>query len=234
VMLDNLDSTVARAFERSVRQLRAAGAQIDEIDLHEISDLGAVQARGGFSGAEAQAWQRARGLWPAQRAAYDPRVAQRLALADSMSAADYVSLQLERQLWIDRMDSALAPYAAVLSPTVPMVAAPIASLAPTQSADTAQASGLDTAQATGLGATQATALEAAQNAARDAEFWRVNNLLLRNTSVVNMLDGCAISLPCHTPAELPVGLMLWHGAMHDHAVLQLALWAEACLDQVRL
>jgi aspartyl-tRNA(Asn)/glutamyl-tRNA(Gln) amidotransferase subunit A len=226
VMLDNLDSTVARAFERSVRQLRAAGAQIDEIDLHEISDLGAVQARGGFSGAEAQAWQRARGLWPAQRAAYDPRVAQRLALADSMSAADYVSLQLARQQWIDRMDSALAPYAAVLSPTVPIVAAPIASLAPAQSADAAQTSGLDTAQASGL--------EAAQNAARDAEFWRVNNLLLRNTSVVNMLDGCAISLPCHTPAELPVGLTLWHGAMHDHAVLQLALWAEACLAQVRL
>jgi aspartyl-tRNA(Asn)/glutamyl-tRNA(Gln) amidotransferase subunit A len=217
VMLDNLDSTVARAFERSVRQLRAAGAQIDEIDLHEISDLGAVQARGGFSGAEAQAWQRARGLWPAQRAAYDPRVAQRLALADSMSAADYVSLQLARQQWIDRMGSALAPYAAVLSPTVPIVAAPIASLAPAQSADAAQA----------------TALEAAQNAARDAEFWRVNNLLLRNTSVINMLDGCAISLPCHTPAELPVGLTLWHGAMHDHAVLQLALWAEACLAQAR-
>ena len=242
VMLGGLDAAVACAFERSVQILRATGAQIDEIDLHEISDLGAVQARGGFSGAEAQAWQRARGLWPAQRAAYDPRVAQRLALADSMSAADYVSLQLARQQWIHRMDSALAPYAAVLSPTVPIVAAPIASLAPTQSADTAQASNLDTAQnagtgtaqATGLGTAQATALGAAQDAARDAEFWRVNNLLLRNTSVVNMLDGCAISLPCHTPGELPVGLMLWHGAMHDHAVLQLALWAEACLDQVRL
>jgi hypothetical protein len=28
------------------------------------------------------------------------------------------------------------------------------------------------------------------------EFFRVNALLLRNTSVVNMLDGCAISIPC--------------------------------------
>ena len=229
VMLDSLDATVARAFERSLQHLRAAGAQIDEIDLHEISDLGAVQARGGFSGAQAQAWQRARGLWPAQRAAYDPRVAQRLALADNMSAADYVSLQLARQQWIDRMDSALAPYDAVLSPTVPIVAAPIASLAPAQGADTAQTIGLHTAQRAGTGTAQATAWVAAQNAARDAEFWRVNHLLLRNTSVVNMLDGCAVSLPCHTPAELPVGLMLWHGAMHDHAVLQLALWAAACL-----
>jgi hypothetical protein len=32
-------------------------------------------------------------------------------------------------------------------------------------------------------------------------------LLLRNTSVVNMLDGWAISLPCHEAGALPVGLM---------------------------
>jgi aspartyl-tRNA(Asn)/glutamyl-tRNA(Gln) amidotransferase subunit A len=28
--------------------------------------------------------------------------------------------------------------------------------------------------------------------------------------VVNMLDGCAISIPCQAPGELPVGLMIWH------------------------
>ena len=66
--------------------------------------------------------------------------------------------------------------------------------------------------------------------ADDTEFFRVNGLLLRNTSVVNMLDGCAISLPCHTPGQLPVGLMLWHAALHDDAVLDLALQVEAALD----
>ena len=65
----------------------------------------------------------------------------------------------------------------------------------------------------------------------DDEFFRVNSLLLRNTSVVNMLDGCAISLPCHAPDELPVGLMLWHAAQHDDTVLDLALQVEACLSQ---
>lgn len=64
----------------------------------------------------------------------------------------------------------------------------------------------------------------------DTEFFRVNGLLLRNTSVVNMLDGCAISLPCHTPGQLPVGLMLWHAALHDDAVLDLALQVEAALN----
>lgn len=67
----------------------------------------------------------------------------------------------------------------------------------------------------------------------DTEFFRVNGLLLRNTAVVNMLDGCAISLPCYTPdqshTQLPVGLMLWHAEMHDDTILDAALQVEAAL-----
>ena len=63
----------------------------------------------------------------------------------------------------------------------------------------------------------------------DEEFFRINSVLLRNTSVVNMLDGCAISIPCHMPGQLPVGLMLWHAALHDDAVLDLALQVETVL-----
>ncbi|HYF17303.1 MAG TPA: amidase [Ramlibacter sp.] len=64
---------------------------------------------------------------------------------------------------------------------------------------------------------------------RDEEFVRVNALLLRNPSVVNNLDGCAISVPCHRPGSLPVGLMLWHGALHDDTLLDTALAAESAL-----
>ncbi len=204
-MLDNLDATVAKAFARTLATLRAAGAQITEIYLTEIADLGHIQSRGGLSAPEAQAWHRARGLWPDQRAAYDPRVAQRVAMADNMTASDYVSLLTNRSAWIARTEQALTGFDAVLSPTVPLVAPSIDSVAP------------------------ATGHNAAQDAARDAEFWRVNALLLRNTSVVNLLDGCAISLPCHIAGELPVGLMVWHGAMHDNTVLQIALQIEAAL-----
>lgn len=63
----------------------------------------------------------------------------------------------------------------------------------------------------------------------DTEFFRVNSLLLRNTAMVNMLDGCAISLPCQSPDQLPVGLMLWHAALHDDALLDLALQVESTL-----
>lgn len=72
--------------------------------------------------------------------------------------------------------------------------------------------------------------EVAPGAERDAEFFRINALLLRNTSVVNTLDGCGISLPCHAPGELPVGLMAWHAAMHDDTILQLALLLEPLLQ----
>jgi aspartyl-tRNA(Asn)/glutamyl-tRNA(Gln) amidotransferase subunit A len=207
-MLDQLDSTVAHAFERSLAQLRAAGAQIVDIELSEIADLGQIQSRGGFSAPEAMAWHRARGLWPAQRAGYDPRVAQRIAMADAMGAADYVSLQTLRLAWIERTEQALLGFDAVLSPTVPITAPPIAGLAPAQG------------------------LDAAQNVAQDAEFWRVNALLLRNTSVVNLLDGCAISLPCHIAGELPVGLMVWHGALHDNSLLHIARQIETTLHSV--
>jgi Asp-tRNA(Asn)/Glu-tRNA(Gln) amidotransferase A subunit family amidase len=69
----------------------------------------------------------------------------------------------------------------------------------------------------------------APGAERDEAFFRVNALLLRNTSVVNMLDGCALSLPCQDSGELPVGLMIWHEAMHDDAILNLSLQIEGLL-----
>ena len=72
--------------------------------------------------------------------------------------------------------------------------------------------------------------EVAPGPERDDAFFKVNGLLLRNTSVVNMLDGCAISIPCHVQGELPVGLMIWHAAMHDDTVLNIAQQAEAVLQ----
>ncbi|MFO6420993.1 amidase [Hylemonella sp. W303a] len=74
-----------------------------------------------------------------------------------------------------------------------------------------------------------TIAQVAPGPARDDAFFRANGLLLRNPSVVNMLDGCAISLPCQAPGESPVGLMLWHGAMRDDALLNIALELESHL-----
>lgn len=64
---------------------------------------------------------------------------------------------------------------------------------------------------------------------RDDTFFRINGLLLRNPGVVNMFDGCALSLPCHEPGSLPVGLMIWHGGLRDDLVLAIAEQIEARL-----
>ena len=193
--LDGLDSTVATAFERSLRALRAAGAQIEEIPLPQTAELTAMQAQAGFSPTESYAWHRP--LLARTATQYDPRVRARIERGANMLAADYVELVRARTDWIARMEHALAGFDAVLSPTVPITAPTITSVAP--------------------------------GAERDDEFFRVNGLLLRNPSVINMLDGCALSLPCHTPGELPVGMMVWHGALHDDTVLNVALQLEQFL-----
>ena len=53
-------------------------------------------------------------------------------------------------------------------------------------------------------------------------FTRKNLLLLRNTTIGNFLDRCAISLPCHAAGELPVGFSLMGEAMADKRLLALA------------
>ena len=197
-MLDGVDETVARAFERSIRRLRDAGASITDIELADIRELGSIQATGGFSAAESYAWHRQ--LLATRGDGYDPRVRVRIERGAAMKAHEYIDLFRARWEWIARLETGLRGFDAVLSPTVPIVAPPIATVAPGQE--------------------------------RDEEFMRINALLLRNPSVVNMFDGCAISVPCHLPGELPVGLMLWHGALRDDTILNIAQQAEAALAAV--
>lgn len=60
----------------------------------------------------------------------------------------------------------------------------------------------------------------------DAEYYRLNRLLLRNTSLANALDRCSISVPCHPAGEAPVGLMLTGSRGGDRALLALAAAVE--------
>jgi aspartyl-tRNA(Asn)/glutamyl-tRNA(Gln) amidotransferase subunit A len=65
--------------------------------------------------------------------------------------------------------------------------------------------------------------------AAEADYNRINLLLLRNTAVGNFLDRCSISLPIHRPGEAPVGLMLTGEAMADAALLATAQAVETAL-----
>jgi aspartyl-tRNA(Asn)/glutamyl-tRNA(Gln) amidotransferase subunit A len=63
----------------------------------------------------------------------------------------------------------------------------------------------------------------------EAEYNRINMLLLRNTSVGNFLDRCSISIPCQAEGEPPVGLMLTGEHMGDARLFQVACSVEAAL-----
>ncbi|MGK7863764.1 amidase [Falsiroseomonas sp. E2-1-a4] len=63
----------------------------------------------------------------------------------------------------------------------------------------------------------------------EAEYGRINLLLLRNTSVGNFLDRCAISLPCHKPGEAPVGFQLMGEHGGDARLFAVSQAVEAAL-----
>jgi aspartyl-tRNA(Asn)/glutamyl-tRNA(Gln) amidotransferase subunit A len=67
--------------------------------------------------------------------------------------------------------------------------------------------------------------------ADDADFFRLNARILRNPSLVNFLDRCAVTLPVSLPGEAPVGVMLIgaHGA--DQRLLALAQALEQILTR---
>jgi aspartyl-tRNA(Asn)/glutamyl-tRNA(Gln) amidotransferase subunit A len=62
-----------------------------------------------------------------------------------------------------------------------------------------------------------------------AEYGRINLLLLRNPSIANFLDRCSISLPCHRPGEAPVGFMLIGERMGDAKLFAVAQAVEEAL-----
>lgn len=65
--------------------------------------------------------------------------------------------------------------------------------------------------------------------AEQAGFSRANALALRNPSVVNFLDRCALSVPMHLGGELPSGLMIVGERLGDARVLAIGHAVEAAL-----
>jgi aspartyl-tRNA(Asn)/glutamyl-tRNA(Gln) amidotransferase subunit A len=188
VMLDGLDSAVADAFERALDRLAGAGALIERMAVPEFADIASLNVGGGFSAAESWAWHRA--LIAKKAELYDPRVISRIRRGESLSAADYVDLLAMRRAIIAGFERRVAPYDALVAPTVAMTPPVIADLA------------------------------------GDAAYTRANMLSLRNCALINTVDGCAISLPCHRDGEAPVGLMLAAAGGSDRTIFEIAAGIE--------
>ncbi|MDQ4062154.1 MAG: amidase [Pseudomonadota bacterium] len=126
IVLDDLDDAVAGRFEQALLRLSAAGARIVELPFREVEGLSAITSRGGFSAAESWAWHReliARG-----RDHYDPRVLFRIEGGAAITAADYIDMHRIRAELRAVVDRVTRPFDALVLPTTPIVAPPVAPL----------------------------------------------------------------------------------------------------------
>ncbi len=191
IMFDNIDDVVAKAFERALSRLSAAGARITEAPFPAFDEIPKINAKGGFTAAESYAWHQP--LISQKKHLYDPRVAVRILRGAEQSAADYIAVLAARKSLVDQATAALAPYDALIMPTVPMIPPRLSDLAD------------------------------------DETYGRVNLLALRNPTTINMIDGCAISLPMHEPGEAPTGFMLAGAGGSDRRILGIAAGLEPVL-----
>ena len=183
-VMDELDATVAKAFERACKALSAKGVKVEQVELPQLNELPAINAKGGFAASEAYAWHQK--LIARRGKDYDPIIHPRILRGKEMSAADYIDLLAARADLQKRVAAVTVNYDAIVMPTCAIVA-------PTLD-EVSTADG----------------------------FTKKNMLLLRNTTVGNFLDRCAISLPCHAAGELPVGFMLMGETLADKRVLAMA------------
>lgn len=65
----------------------------------------------------------------------------------------------------------------------------------------------------------------------DDAYAAANILMLRNTTVGNFLDSCALSIPCHAPGTGPVGLMVMAATGHDEWLVRVGLSIERTLQR---
>ncbi|HBF31606.1 amidase [Rhizobium sp.] len=193
IALDDLEPYIAETFERTLRQLSKAGAVVTTITMQEFGEVPHLNAKGGFSAAEAYAWHRS--FLDQHGDLYDQRVRSRILRGKEQLACDYVDLISARADFVRRANRAAQPFDVLAMPTVPMVAPAI------------------------------TALDG------DNElFTRVNLAMLRNPTLINMMDGCSVSIPMHRQGDAPAGLMLSTIGGHDATLFSNASAIENALS----
>ncbi|MGE0007308.1 MAG: amidase [Parvibaculaceae bacterium] len=92
---DEMDATVADAYQAALTRLSRRGVRLTPVTLPELAELPRINGKGGFVGAEAYAWHREH--LEARPELYDPWVRQRFDAGKSQSAADYIGLGEHRR-----------------------------------------------------------------------------------------------------------------------------------------
>jgi aspartyl-tRNA(Asn)/glutamyl-tRNA(Gln) amidotransferase subunit A len=119
-VMDDLDPVVAKAFERALKALAGKGVRLEHIDLPQLNELPAINAKGGFAAAEAYAWHKE--LIARRGGDYDPLVAPRIRRGAEMTAADYIELLAKRADLQNRVAAITSNYDAMVMPTCAITA----------------------------------------------------------------------------------------------------------------
>jgi aspartyl-tRNA(Asn)/glutamyl-tRNA(Gln) amidotransferase subunit A len=80
--------------------------------------------------------------------------------------------------------------------------------------------------------TAETAPTIAEASKDDESYFRFNSRMLRNPSIVNLFDGCALSLPCQEAGSAPAGLMIAGTQNTDRRILAIGLAVEEAVAAV--
>ncbi len=205
-VLDDLDDVVAARYEAAVSAVTAAGVSVTDVGFPELNELGHVNRDGGLAPAEALEWHHR--LIADRGEQYDQRVRRRIEGGSRASAVYYIEVLNHRRRLIERFTEVAAGFDAILAPTVAILPPPIAGFPPD-----------------------------GDPSDPDDRYYSTTNLkALRNTSVGNFLDCCAVSLPMCEPdarANAPaVGVMVMAPAMSDERLLGVAATLEPIIRRV--
>jgi aspartyl-tRNA(Asn)/glutamyl-tRNA(Gln) amidotransferase subunit A len=123
-VLEDMDPSTERAIDRTVQRLDKAGATLIWRHFEAFDLVQRAQSTGSLAVVEAFAVHRER--LAAAHARYDPRVASRILPGETMAAADYIALLDARKRAKRVFAAEMAPYDALMLPTVPIAPPPIA------------------------------------------------------------------------------------------------------------
>ena len=124
LMLDGLAPEVAKAFEAALKKLSAAGVKIEEFAFPEITEIAEINKKCGISMAEC--WAIHRKWLETRKDGYDPRIVARIIGAKDLSIGDYYDVLQLRASLVERSPATTGRFDAVVMPTLPVLAPPIA------------------------------------------------------------------------------------------------------------
>ena len=188
LFFDEVDPEVETAVREAGKVFQSLGAHVGSVAVPEVAEAWADEARPLMGAAEACAVN-ARFL-DQHFDALDPVVAKRMIMGRQLAAPDYFALLRRLAALRARVQRTLADVDALLVPTTPLAARPIAEI--------------DASYET---------------------YIRYNGRYLRNTTLGNVLNLCAVSLPCGLTRDgLPIGLMVYAKPFQEDMALRVA-WA---------